>query len=46
MGQQVLTLGLATEMSFLPLDQDIFISEKRVQPQTFEDNRSVAARRY
>jgi len=45
-GQQVLTLGMATERAFLPLDQDIFISKKQVQPQTFEDKRSIAARRY
>jgi hypothetical protein len=46
MGQQVLTLGMATESTFLPLDQDIFISATKVQPQSFKDNRSVAARRY
>lgn len=45
-GQQILTLGLATESTFLPLDQDIYISSKQIQPQTFEDNRSIAARRY
>lgn len=45
-GQQVLTLGLATESTFLPLDQDIFISSKKRQAQAFEDNRSIAARRY
>lgn len=45
-GQQVLTLGLATESTFLPLDQDIFISSKKRQVQVFEDNRSIAARRY
>lgn len=45
-GQQVLTLGLATECTFLPLDQDIYISNKQIQPQAFEDNRSIAARRY
>jgi len=45
-GQQVLTLGLATENTFLPLDQDIYISSEQVQPQTFEDDRSIAARRY
>ena len=45
-GQQVLTLGFATESTFLPLDQDIFISSKKVQPQEFNDNRSIAARRY
>ena len=45
-GQQLLTLGLATERTFLPLDQDIYISSKQIQPQVFEDNRSIAARRY
>ena len=45
-GQQVLTLGMATERAFLPLDQDIFISKKQVQPQAFEDKRSMAAKRY
>ena len=46
-GQQILTLGLATETTFLPLDQDIFISQKQVQEaQAFEDNRSTAAKRY
>lgn len=45
-GQQVLTLGFATESTFLPLDQDIFISSQKIQPQEFNDNRSIAARRY
>ncbi len=45
-GQQVLTLGLATETTFLPLDQDIFISKKQVQEAVFADNRSSAAKRY
>ncbi len=46
-GQQIMTLGLATETTFLPLDQDIFISQKQVQEaQAFEDNRSTAAKRY
>lgn len=46
-GQQVLTLGFATETAFLPLDQDIFIGQKKVQEaQNFQDNRSVAAKRY
>ena len=44
-GQQVLALGLATESTFLPLDQDIFIRKKQIQPQAFKDNRSMAARR-
>ena len=46
-GQQVLTLGFATETTFLPLDQDIFISQVQVQEaQEFQDNRSIAAKRY
>jgi len=45
-GQQLLTLGFATERTFLPLDQDIYISSKKIQAQLFEDNRSIAARRY
>ena len=45
-GQQVLTLGMATERAFLPLDQEIFISKVQVQPQAFDDKRSIAARRY
>lgn len=48
MGQQVLTLALATEETFLPLDSQIFISEKKVQPliSPYNDARSVAAKRY
>ena len=46
-GQQLLTLGLATETRFMPLDQDIFISQKQVQPASdFKDNRHSAAKRY
>jgi len=45
-GQQVLTLGLATETTFFPLDQDIFISKKQVQEAVFKDNRSSASIRY
>lgn len=45
-GQQVLTLGAATETAFLPLDQDIFISQKQVQAAVFKENRSRAAKRY
>jgi len=45
-GQQILTLGVATETAFLPLDQDIFISKTQVQPPVFEDGRSRAAKRY
>jgi SRSO17 transposase len=47
MGQQILTLGLATEKVFMPLDQDIFIGQKQVQAaQSFKDKRHCAAKRY
>lgn len=48
MGQQVLTLGLATEESFLPIDSQIFISDKKAQPlvKEFNDARSVGAKRH
>ena len=47
-GQQVLTLGLATEELFIPLDNDIYISSKGAHElkQEFADGRSVEARRY
>ena len=48
MGQQVLTLGLATDEAFLPLDSQIFVSNARATPliRPHKDGRSVAARRY
>lgn len=48
MGQQVLTLGLATEDSFLALDSQIYISSSKAHPLTkpFQDGRSVGAKRY
>ena len=48
MGHQVLTLGYATEAVFLPLDSDIYISQKDAQglKKPFKDGRSVAAKRY
>lgn len=48
MGQQVLTLGYATEEVFLPLDNQIYISQKKVQEQkqNFRDGRSIVAKRY
>lgn len=48
MGQQVLTLGLATEDSFLALDSQIFVSNSKAHPlvKHFRDGRSVAAKRY
>lgn len=48
MGQQVLTLGLATEEAFLPLDSQIYISQvkarKLISP--YKDGRSIAGKRY
>ncbi len=32
MGQQVLTLGYASEEVFLPLDNQLYISQKNIQP--------------
>ena len=48
MGQQVLTLGLATEEAFLPLDSQIYVSGAKAQGlvRPHRDGRSVAARRY
>ncbi|NEV63494.1 transposase [Thiorhodococcus minor] len=47
-GQQILTLGLATQETFLPLDSDLYISSKGAHPlkADFHDGRSVEARRY
>ena len=48
MGQQVLTLGLATDEAFLPLDSQIFISNTKAHPLTkpYKDGRSIGAKRY
>ena len=48
MGQQVLTLGLATEEAFLPLDSQIYISEVKARKLIVEhkDSRSALGRRY
>lgn len=48
MGQQVLTLGLATEQQFVPLDNEIFISKTKAQPLAtpFKDARSIMSKRY
>jgi len=48
MGQQVLTLGLATEEAFLPLDSQIYISQVKAREliHPYEDGRSVAGKRY
>ena len=48
MGQQVLTLGLASEESFLPLDSQIYVSQVKAQPlnKPYQDARSVVGKRY
>lgn len=48
MGQQVLTLGLATDDHFLPLDSQIYVSASKAQGliREFDDARSVTAKRY
>ena len=48
MGQQVLTLGLATDDTFLPLDSQLYVSRTKAQAlnRPYKDSRSVAARRY
>lgn len=48
MGQQVLTLGLATGEAFLPIDSQIYISSVNAQDlkKPFNDGRSVIANRY
>ena len=47
-GQQVLTLGYATEEVFLPLDNELYISQKNAAElkQPFQDGRSIVAKRY
>lgn len=48
MGQQVLTLGLATEEAFLPLDSQIFVSQSKAKDlnRPYKDGRSVVGKRY
>jgi hypothetical protein len=48
MGQQVLTLGLATEEAFLPLDSQIYVSKVKARDliKPYKDGRSVAGKRY
>lgn len=48
MGQQVLTLGLATDEAFLPLDSQIYMSQVKAREliKPYQDGRSVAAKRY
>ena len=48
MGQQVLTLGLATGEAFLPIDSQIYISSVKAQDlkKSFKDGRCVISNRY
>lgn len=48
MGQQVLTLGLATEEALLPLDSQIYISQSKPSElmRPYRDGRSIVAKRY
>ena len=48
MGQQVLTLGLASEEAFVPLDSQIYVSSKKAQTlnRRHTDRRSIGAQRY
>ncbi|UVS59990.1 MULTISPECIES: transposase [Nitrosomonas] len=48
MGQQVVTLGLASEEGLVLLDSELFISQVKAQPleQPFQDGRSIVAKRY
>ena len=48
MGQQVLTLGLATEEAFLPLDSQIYVSQVKAREliKPYKDGRSVVGKRY
>jgi hypothetical protein len=48
MGQQILTLGVANDELFVPVDNEIFISQHKEQALDYEfkDGRSVAAKRY
>ncbi len=48
MGRQVLTLGLSCEEGFIPLDNELFISQTKAIElhHQFEDGRSTTAKRY
>ncbi|WP_145964465.1 transposase [Parashewanella spongiae] len=48
MGQQVLSFGYASDSQFVPLDNELFISQTKAQPLTrkFKDERSIVAKRY
>ena len=48
MGQQILTLGLATTEGFVPIDSELFTSQSKAQKldTQFKDGRSIAAQRF
>ena len=48
MGQQIVTLGVANDEQFVPIDNEIFISQVKQQAldYQFNDGRSIAAKRY
>jgi hypothetical protein len=48
MGQQVLTLGLSCEDGFVPLDNELFTSQTKVQElaKPFRDGRNTVAKRH
>jgi SRSO17 transposase len=48
MGQQIVTLGVANDEQFVPVDNEIFISQVKEQAldYQFDDGRSIAAKRY
>ena len=48
MGHQVVTLGLATEEAFVPLDSQIYVSQTKAVGlrDEYRDGRSIAAKRY
>jgi len=48
MGQQIVTLGVANDEQFVPVDNEIFISQVKEQAldYRFDDGRSIAAKRY
>ena len=48
MGQQIVTLGVANDEQFVPVDNEIFISQQKEQAvdYKFNDGRSIAAKRF
>lgn len=48
MGQQIVTLGVANDEQFVPVDNEIFVSQVKEQAvdYRFNDGRSIAAKRY